>query len=149
MTNLQTLHARLESAAYKVTDNFCYSCYKVVDGEFCPTCHSDDFMRHLSGVGVEYGTEWVIAHLIEQHCTAVDGEDLFEEVLDECYEEVKVGCCTFSPSAVMKELDPTCFRIGAQENLDSLAEDDQLYECNSDYYNTHEVEEMIDDIEAE
>ncbi len=149
MTNLQTLHARLESAAYKVSDNFCYSCYKVVDGEFCPTCHSDDFMRHLSGVGVEYGTEWVIQHLIEQHCTAVDGEDLFEEILDECYPEVTVGCCTFSPSAVMKELDPTCFRIGAQENLDSLAEDSQLYECNSDYYNTCDIDDMLDDIEAE
>ncbi len=149
MTNLQTLHARLESAAYKVTDNFCYSCYKVVDGEFCPTCHSDDFMRHLEGAGVEYGTEWVITHLIEQHCTAVDGEDLFEEILDECYEEVKIGYSTFSPSQIVKELDPTAFRIGAQENLDSLAEDSQLYECNSDYYNTHEVEEMIDDIEAQ
>ncbi len=149
MTNLQTLHARLESAAYKVSDNFCYGCYKVVDGEFCPTCHSDDFMRHLSGVGVEYGTEWVIAHLIEQHCTAVDGEDLFEEILDECYPEVTVGCCTFSPSAVMKELDPTAFRIGAQENLDSLAEDSQLYECNSDYYNTCDIDDMLDDIEAE
>ena len=149
MTNLQTLHARLESAAYKVSDNFCYSCYKVVDGEFCPTCHSDDFMRHLSGVGVEYGTEWVIAHLIEQHCQPVDGEDLFEEILDECYPEVTVGCCTFSPSAVMKELDPTCFRIGAQENLDSLAEDSQLYETGGEYYQMFDIEEMIDEIEAE
>ncbi len=149
MTNLQTLHARLESAAYKVSDNFCYSCYKVVDGAFCPTCHSDDFMRHLSGVGVEYGTEWVIAHLIEQHCTAVDGEDLFEEIRDECYPEVAVGCCTFTASQVMKGLDPTAFRIGAQENLDSLAEDSQLYECNGDYYNTCDIDDMLDDIEAE
>ncbi len=149
MTNLQTLHARLESAAYKKSDNFCYGCYQVVDGEFCPICHSDDFMRHLSGVGVEYGTEWVIQHLIEQHCTAVDGEDLFEEILDECYPEVTVGCCTFTPSAVMKDLDPTAFRIGAQENLDSLAEDDQLYECNGDHYQMFDIEEMIDEIEAE
>ena len=29
MTDLQTLHAKLEEAAYKVTDNFCYACYKV------------------------------------------------------------------------------------------------------------------------
>ncbi len=147
MTNLQTLHAKLEEAAYKVTDNFCYACYTVVKGDSCPTCHSDDFMRHLEGVGVEYGTEWVIEHLITQHCTAVDGEDLFEEVLDECYEEVKVGCCTFSPSQVMKELDPTAFRIGVQENLDGLAEDGQLYELNGEYYNTFEVEEMLDEIE--
>lgn len=147
MTDLQTLHARLEAAAYKVTDNFCYSCYKVVKADFCPSCHSDDFMRHLSGVGVEYGCEWVIDHLIKQHCEAVDAEALFEEILDECYEEFKIGCCTFYPSDIMKELDPTAFRIGAQENVDSLAEDGQLYESDGDYYNTFEVEEMLDDIE--
>ena len=149
MTNLQTLHGRLEAAAYKKSDNFCYSCYKVVDGQFCPSCHSDDFMRHLSGVGVEYGTDWVIDHLIGQHCTAVDAEDLFEEILDECYPEITIGCSTFTPSQIMKELDPTAFRIGAQENVDSLAEDGQLFESNGEHYNTFEIEEMLDDIEAQ
>ena len=149
MTELMTIHARLEAVAYKVTDNFCYGCYKVVEGDQCPQCWSDDFMRHLSGVGVEYGCEWVIEHLIKQHCTAVDGEELFEEILDECYPEITIGCCTFSPSDVMKELDPTCFRIGAQENLDSLTEDCQLYESEGEYYTMFDIEEMIDEIEAE
>ena len=81
MTELQTIHARLEEAAYKVTDNFCYSCYKVVHGDRCPNCFTDDFMRHLAGVGVEYGTEWVIEHLIQQHCQPVDGEEMFEVCL--------------------------------------------------------------------
>ena len=149
MTELQTIHGRLEQAAYKVTDNFCYSCYKVVEGEYCPNCHSDDFMRHLAGVGVEYGTEWVIDHLIQQHCTAADGEDMFEEMLDECYEEVKVGCCTFSPSQVLKELDPTAFRIGVSENLSSLAEDGGLYESDGDYYQMTDIEEMLEEIELQ
>ncbi len=91
MTDLQIIHGRLQEAAYKVTDNFCYSCYKVVEGDHCPDCGSDDFMRHLSGVGVEYGTEWVIEHLITTRLTPVDGEEQFEELLDECYPEVKVG----------------------------------------------------------
>ena len=149
MTELQTLHSRLEDAAYKVTDNFCYSCYKVVKADYCPTCHSDDFMRHLAGVGVEYGTEWVIEHLIAQHCEAVDGEELFEEMLDECCEEVTVGCCTFSPSQVMKELDPTAYRIGVSEYLDSLTEDLQAYEVNGDYYNVTDIEDMLEEIESE
>ena len=149
MTDLQTLHSRLEDAAYKITDNFCYSCYKVVKGDYCPTCHSDDFMRHLAGVGVEYGTEWVIEHLIGQHCETVDGEELFEEMLDECYDEVTVGCCTFSPSDVMKELDPTAFRIGVSEYLDSLAEDLQAYEVNGDFYNVTDIEDMLEEIESE
>lgn len=41
----------------KITDNLCYSCYEVVKGEQCPDCGTDDFMRHLESVGVEYGTE--------------------------------------------------------------------------------------------
>ena len=149
MSPLQLIHGRLEEAAYKITDNFCYSCYKVVEDDACPTCHSDDFMRHLEGVGVEYGTEWVIDHLIETRLEPVDGDELFEELLDECYPEVQVGCCTFSPSQVMKELDPICFDIGAKENLDALAEDGCLYEHNGEYYAIEDLDDMLDDIEAE
>ena len=149
MTHLQEIHGRLEEAAMKITDNFCYCCYKVVEDDYCPTCGSDDFMRHLEGVGVEYGTEWVIDHLIETKLEPVDGEEMFEELLDECYPEIQIGCCTFSPSQVMKELDPVCFNIGVTENLDSLAEDGQLYEHSGDYYRLEDLEDMIDDIEAE
>ncbi len=106
-------------------------------------------MRHLAGVGIEYGTEWVIEHLIQQHCETVDGEELFEEMLDECYEEVTIGNCSFSPSDVMKECDPTAFRIGVSEYLNSLAEDLQVYEVNGDYYNVTDIEDMLDDIESE
>ena len=149
MTELMTLHARLEEAAYKKTDNFCYGCYKVVDGEFCPSCHSDDFMRHLEGVGVEYGTEWVIEALIKEHCEPIDEEKLFEETLDELYPEAEIGCCTLYPSDIMKELDPTCFRIGTQENIDSLIEDCQMYESDGEYYQVFDIEEMLSEIEAQ
>ena len=53
----QILHGNLEELAYRLTDNFCYGCYKVVKDDHCPNCGSDDLMRHLKGVGVEYGTE--------------------------------------------------------------------------------------------
>ena len=80
------LKEKLQTLAFDVTDNFCYSCYKVVEGDHCPGCGSDDFMRHLNGVGVEYGTDWVIEHLIKEHCEAIDAEEQFEEMLNECYE---------------------------------------------------------------
>jgi RNA polymerase subunit RPABC4/transcription elongation factor Spt4 len=148
MTTLQIIHGQLEEAAYKITDNFCYACYKVIEDDHCPTCGSDDFMRHLSGVGVESGTEWIIAHLIETKLDPVDGEEMFEELLDECYPEISIGCCTFSPSQVLKELDPVCFRIGIQEQLDSQAQDGQLYEHSGDYYRLEDIEDMIDELEA-
>jgi hypothetical protein len=149
VTVLQEIHARLETAAYKVTDNFCYSCYKVVEGEYCPDCHSDDFMRHLAGVGVEYGTEWVIEHLIKNRCEEVDGEEMFDQMLDECYPEISIGCSTWTPSHVLSELDPVAYRIGVSEHLSSLAEDGELYEYSGDYYRPEDIEEMLDDIEAE
>ena len=149
MTDLQVIHERLQNAAYKITENFCYGCYKVVEGQRCPKCGSDDFMRHLSGVGVEYGTEWVIEHLITTRLIPVDGEEMYEDLLDECYPEIKVGCCTFSSSEVIKELDPIAFRIGVGENLDDLAQDGQLYECGGEYYEMSDLEEMLDDIEQQ
>ena len=148
MTNAQLIHTRLEQAAYAITDNFCYSCYKVVKGDRCPGCGTDDFMRHLSGVGVEYGTEWVIEHLLKTKLTPVDGEAMFEELLDDFCPEVKVGCCTWSPSQVMKELDPVCFNIGVTENLDSLVEDGQLYEYDGDYYALDDIDTMLDELDV-
>jgi hypothetical protein len=148
MTDAQIIHGRLEEAALKITDNFCYPCYKIVKGDRCPHCGNDDFMRHLEGVGAEYGTEWVIAHMLESNLTPVDGDELFEELLDECYPEVTIGTSVFSPSQVLKELDPVCFNIGVTENLDSLAEDGNLYEYGGNYYRLDELDDMLDEIEA-
>jgi hypothetical protein len=39
-------------------------------------------MRPLDGVGVEYGTEWVIEHLIKEHREPIDTEEAYEELLD-------------------------------------------------------------------
>lgn len=149
MTHLQIIHGRLQNVAYKITDNFCYSCYKVVEGERCPSCGTDDFMRHLSGVSVEYGTEWVIEHLIQTRLTPVDGEEMYEELLDECYPEVKVGELVYSTSQIIKELDPLYFQMGANENLQHLAEDGVLYEYGGEYYQMSDLEKMLDDIEQQ
>jgi hypothetical protein len=146
MTLLQTLHARLDSIAYKVTDNFCYGCYKIVEDDSCPDCFSDDFMRHLEGVGVEYGTEWVIQHLIREHCQAIDGEEQFEEMLNECYEPIKVGCCQWDAGYVMKELDPTAFRCGVS---DYLADNDTFAEFDGEYYLLSDIEEMLEELESD
>ncbi len=149
MTHLQIIHGRLQQAALKMTKNFCYSCYKVVEGEHCPDCGTDDFMRHLSGVGVEYGTEWVIAHLLKTRLTPVDGEELYEDFLDECYPEVKIGEVIYSTSQVLKKVDPLYFQMGASENLHHLADDGVLYEYEGEYYHIHDIEKMLDEIEAQ
>jgi hypothetical protein len=70
-------------------------------------------------------------------------------MLDECYPEISLGCCSWTPSHVMSELDPTAYRIGVQEHIDSLVEDCQLYESDGEYYQVFDIEEMLIDIEAE
>ena len=147
--SIEILKENLEEAAHNITDNFCYGCYRVADGDNCPTCGSDDFMRHLEGVGVEYGIEWVVDSLIETRLEPVDGEELFEELLDECYPEVKVGCCTWSAGYLMKEMDPVAFRCGVSEELYSQAEDGCLYEHKGDFYQITDIEELIEDLEQE
>lgn len=142
-----TIEERLEEAAYKVTDNFCYGCYQVVEGENCPDCGSDDFMRHMEGVGVEYGTDWVIEELIRQHCEPINEENLYCEMLDECYPMIEMGCLSWYPSYVMMNLDPIAFRCGVSEYTDGLVQDGEYYEYDGGYYRLEDIEEMLDDIE--
>jgi len=49
------IQEKLTELAYKRTTPFCYGCYVKAPKGVCPHCHSDDLMRHLEGVGVEYG----------------------------------------------------------------------------------------------
>jgi hypothetical protein len=114
----------------------------VVPADRCPRCYSDDFMRHFAGVGVEYGTDWVIEHILEEYCTPVDGEELFEQLLDDCYEEIKLCNCTYSPCQVLKEVDPIAFQIGAIEMLDNA---EQYYECNGNHYVIDDIETVLDE----
>jgi hypothetical protein len=143
MTITDDLQEKLAPLAFDVTDNFCYSCYKVVEGDKCPTCGSDDFMRHLEGVGVEYGTDWVIEHLIRQECETVDAETEFEELLDEIYEPVRMGEFEWAPSYVLKELDPVAFRCGVS---DMLADDEQFIEVGGEHYRICEIENMVEEL---
>ena len=137
------LKDKLQTLAFDVTDNFCYGCYHVVKGDSCPSCGSDDFMRHLDGVGVEYGTDWVIEHLIKEHCEFMDAETEYEETLNQCYETVKVGCCEWEPGYVLKELDPVSFRCGVS---DYLADDDQFVEVDGEHYRVDDIETMIEEL---
>lgn len=143
MTVTDELKEKLTALAFDMTDNFCYSCYKVVKGENCPSCGTDDFMRHLDGVGVEYGTDWVIEHLIKENCTPIDEEQEFEELLNECYEPVKVGCCEWDAGYVMRELDPVAFRCGVS---DMLEVDEQYAEVDGQYYYVFDIENMIEEL---
>ncbi|MBA4026679.1 MAG: hypothetical protein C0473_00405 [Cyanobacteria bacterium DS3.002] len=129
----------LREKAHDASRPFCYSDYMTVeeneDGEFrCPKCGSDDLMREVEGVGVEWGYDWVIDHLVAAEGEQVNIEELYRDLLDEVYEPIKFGELEYCPSQVLEAVDPTAFRMGCNDYTDSLMQDDQLVYLNGNYY---------------
>ena len=145
---LKNIESNLKSIAYKKSIPFCYSCYKEAPSGVCKTCHSDDLMRLIPGVGCEYGTEWVVEELLKEDLEAVDTEEIFEQMIEECYEETtKVGFMEFSTVELMKNNDPIYWSMAQSEYVDGLAQDEQLisFDNGSNYYWIHDLESYIEE----
>ena len=86
-----TIQERLTKLAYAKSRPFCYTCYHEVPDTGCPKCGSDDNMRIVNGVGVEFGCSWIIEHLIEQTLTPINIDEDFENLIEEIYPPVSAG----------------------------------------------------------
>jgi hypothetical protein len=51
--------------------------------------------------------------------TELELEEMFDQMLDECYPVVKIGEMTFYPSQILKECDPIAYQVGVHELEDS------------------------------
>jgi len=87
----------------------------------------------------------VIEHLIKEHCEPIDTEEVYEELLDECFAEVKIGELTYAAGYVLKEVDPIAFRCGVS---DMLADSETYVEADGQYYYVSDLENMIDELEG-
>lgn len=47
-------------------------------------------------------------------------EEMYDEMLDECYPVMKIGELTFYPSQILKNCDPIAYQIGVREYLDMM-----------------------------
>lgn len=135
----ETVKEALRQRAEEVSRPFCYSDYVVVEadkeGDFvCPKCGSDDLMREVEGVGVEWGYDWVMEHLVKEEGEAVDIAELYRDLLDEIYDPVKFGDLEYSPATVLESVDPVAFQMGCNEYADSEIQDGRLIELNGCYY---------------
>ena len=70
-----------------------------------------------------------------------DYEDQFDESLDDSIPEIEIGCLTYSPSHVLKNVDPTAYRCSLNDFIDSLDVED------SDEYK--ELQEEIDQLQSD
>jgi hypothetical protein len=141
------IQRKLEQLAFNRTTPFCYGCYIKAPQGVCPHCHSDDLMRHLDGVGVEWGTDWAIKHILKEELTAVDTEEVFEDSIRGCYpEETVAGWMKFDTCDLMKSQDPISWRIACDEYIDELESDEQIisFDNGSTYYWVHDLESLIE-----
>ncbi|WP_415062651.1 hypothetical protein [Bdellovibrio sp.] len=140
------IQQRLEQLAIQRTNAFCYSCYKTVTALHCPSCGSDDFMREIPEVGVEYGTDWVIRQILTEELEPVDVDAAFEEMVREVYpEEVTVGWMTLDTVSVMKEMDPTSWRIAVQEWIENEEQEGNImvFDGGNNYYRVSDLEQLL------
>ena len=54
--------------------------------------------------------------------------EMYEEMLDDCEGPVELCGMTYSASHVLREVDPTAYRCGFNDYVDSLTDDDIFVE---------------------
>jgi hypothetical protein len=138
---------KLETIALNRTTPFCYGCYIKVHQSTCPNCHSDDLMRHFDGVGVEWGTSWVIKYILQDELTAINIDDIFEESIRHCYPEyTTVGWMNLDTVDLMKSQDSISWNIARDEYIDSLEQDEEIisFDDGATYFWIHEIENLKD-----
>jgi hypothetical protein len=85
---------------------------------------------------------------IEDNVPSVDAEQLYSEMLDETYPFAAGGLfANMSPSRVLAECDPTAFRCGMNDYMDSLG--DTLIGIDGNYYSCTAAEEARDELVSE
>lgn len=85
---------------------------------------------------------------IKDELTPINLEELYRELLDESG-AVEVGGLSFMPSDIIEKLDPVAFRCGVNDYADSLINDTITDEIDGEYYDLREVQDIVDEVEAE
>lgn len=55
--------------------------------------------------------------------TQSEAQAMFNDMLDECYEEIRFGEVSYLPSDVLESTDPIAHRVGVNDYIDSLCRD--------------------------
>lgn len=92
-----------------------------------------------------------VVERVKDELSPVDVEQRFDDMLDECYSFDSVGGPFESmlPSRVLKECDETAYRCGVNDYADSLSKDSEIEYIAEDWYDTKEVQDIRDEVEAE
>lgn len=141
------IQQKLQQLALNRSIPFCYGDYIECPSGRCPKCGSGDLMRFLPEVGCEYGTDWIIRHILETELEATNLEEAFEESVRECYpEETKVGWMTFDTVSLMKDQDPVGWRCALSEYESQEESEGNIisFDGGSTYFSRAALEEFLD-----
>ncbi|MCX6124055.1 MAG: hypothetical protein NTV34_04805 [Proteobacteria bacterium] len=125
---------------------FCYSCYTRAPLEKCTQCGSDDLMYEMPGIGVEYGTDWLVHEIIREHLTPANTLESFEQSVTECYPEtITIGWIEYETARAIRELDPVSWNLAYSEYIDSEISDGNLvtFDDGTTHYWIHDIESFI------
>lgn len=79
-----------------------------------------------------------------------DLEDMYCDMLDEVYGEVKIcGMCYGKSSRLLRDHDPTAYRCGLLDYVDSLEKDGQAFKDHPAWQPYRDLEEQLEDLEDE
>ena len=87
----------------------------------------------------------LINKTVAARLTPVDVEERFCEMLDKG-DPVRIGGLEYTPSRVLKAIDPIAFRCGVG---DMAGTDDRIVEVEGEYYDAEDVSAIRDEIETE
>lgn len=75
-------------------------------------------------------------------------EDMFEDMLNDCYEMVSICGYDYDQGRALRQLDPIAFRCGLLDYIDNQCSDDDLIEIDGEYYD-HDITDYLADLYQE
>jgi len=76
-----------------------------------------------------------------------DLDERYDHFLDDVYETVNIAGHEYCTSKALEEIDPTAYRCGFDDWLDSECQNNAMVEIDGDHYDYDEVETFLNDVE--
>jgi hypothetical protein len=73
-------------------------------------------------------------NILKIEASPIDTDELFQELLNETHEPLKIGSLEYLAGDALRKLDPIAFRCEVSNYIDSLLSDGELTEINGEYF---------------
>lgn len=143
------IRKKLARVAKNLSSPFCYHCYQDAPDGRCSKCGSDDLMRELPGVAVEWGYMWIIEHIIKFELDALTEKrkkEMFDECIESVYgETVNVAGMEIGTIEIYKNMRSYDYDINMTNYFTEM---ENVVEVDEQLFLKEEVEELAQDLVA-